>query len=142
MSRLLTGRVAITTLMLLVTASATADEAEPMLSRPPYPDGYTKPQPRRITNLLLRRNPEPAQAFCAYFDIDTNGAVSNVHVLLSTGSETTDNIIVRWFEHRPYSSARLNGEPIKVRVMEGRSFGILPPERSNYCRWDMYRSEP
>lgn len=108
-----------------------------MLGQPPYPSGYTKPVRRPSAELRVENYSGTPSAYCAFLDVGENGAVTNVHAVLSTGSQANDDVIHKWIESQQYIPATLNGKPIKVRTMFGYSIGQMPPEKANYCRWDM-----
>jgi len=141
MARTLAG-VALFFVAIFASAGTTlAEDTAPMLGQPPYPEGYVRPVPRPAAALIVEGDPANPAAFCAYLDVGANGSVSNVHTILSTGSKTNDIVLIKWLEGRRYIPATLNGTPIKVRILFGFSTGQQPPEKANYCRWDMYHPE-
>ena len=142
MAHMLTGSMACLAAASALMSVSVAQETAPMLGQPPYPPGYTRPVSLPATSALkVVEEPEMPVAFCAYFDVDTDGSVSNVHALLSTGSQANDGALVKWFGELHYEPATWDGSAIRVRILRGTSLGQMPPEKANYCRWDMYHPE-
>ena len=140
--------ISLALLSMTIATCSYADEAAPLLLKPPFPAGLTFPRllPRES---FVTQNTVPADgqyhALCLTFDIGPDGNVSNVAVVKPSGDSGTDMYAVESIQHSHYKPATLNGGPIAVRMLTQRILKVGPANSSDRpplqtCAWDLLKA--
>ncbi len=118
--------------------------ADPLLLKPPTPAGLVLPIalsiPQHVVppRYLYEHGPFVA---CIVYDIGTDGHVSNINLLVSSGDPLIDKGATTQSEGMIYQPATLNGVPVAVRSLSVRYFVFGDsPKPPAPCSWDTYRA--
>jgi hypothetical protein len=126
-----------------------ADESEPLLLKPPLPPGLIFPKATYLPSARLSGEDMKLPGdhiVCLVLDIGTDGLVSNIKLLKSSGFPAIDSAIAGLAERSRYEPATLNGTPIAVRILSQRILTTArlhnPEGLEGVCSWDMLKVPP
>ncbi len=144
------GIVAICSLLCSILSTPVyADDSPPLLLKPPLPPGLTFP---RAT--YLPTSPLPSELLtspgdhvvCLVLVVGTDGHVSDIRLLKSSGVPAIDSAAAGLAERTRYEPATLNGVPIAVRMLSARHLTATRPANpeglEKVCSWDLLKVTP